>query len=242
MAWIEFHDDLWDHYKMAHLCRLTGLEDTNAVGKLAALWHFTLRNAWRDANLKPWGEAGIEAACRWRGEPGAFVSALRTAGFLDNFKVHGWLERAGRLVYDRLRKERGRKSAVERRTCGGLSKATVPYRTVPNRTVPTSNTMPARFEKPTAQEVTAYGASIGFKIDGEKFCAHYDMRGWVPKGSTRIMRDWKAAVLTWKKHADPGAFIVPPRPRAPNPAPEDCVGPEQIKQLADILGSAKRMP
>lgn len=192
MAWIEFHDDIWDHYKILRLCKMTNLEDTNAVGKLASLWHFTLRNAWRDANLEQWGDDAIEAACRWRGEPGLFVKALRECGFMDGFTVHGWLERAGRLVNDRIYNEKRRKSSVKRRK----PLATLPYPTLPN---PTSISAPAKFAPPTPDQVTEYAKTIDFYLSGQDFVDYYAARGWKYKGNV-AMKDWKAAIRYWKKN------------------------------------------
>jgi hypothetical protein len=232
VAWIEFHDDVWDHYKTMRLCKLTGLEDTNAVGKLGSLWHFTLRNAWRDANLEPWGDDAIEAACRWRGTPGVFIKALRDVGFLDGSIVHGWLERAGRLVNDRIYNEKRRKTSVKRRKpLATLPNPTVPHPTVPHRINTVSRKM---FIKPTAPEVTAYAKSIGFRLDGERFIAHYESNGW--KVGRNPLQSWQAAVVTWKKGADAGALIPLPRPFEPIPKPEDRVSHEQVKGLLATIG------
>lgn len=56
-----------------------------------------------------------------------------------------------------------------------------------------------RFRKPTPKEVEEYATSIGFELDGEYFCDHYQAKGW--KISNSPMKDWKAAVRTWKKNA-----------------------------------------
>lgn len=60
-----------------------------------------------------------------------------------------------------------------------------------------SSAMNRVFKKPTADEVSAYGREIGFEIDGEHFCSYYESKGWMI-GKSR-MRNWKAAVRTWKK-------------------------------------------
>lgn len=245
MAWIEFHDDVWDHYKTMRLCKLTGLEDTNAVGKLAALWHFTLRNAWRDANLEPWGDQAIEAACRWRGKPGVFIKALREVGYLDGSIVHGWVERAGRLVNDRIYNEKRRKSSVKRRKpLATLPNPTQPHRTVPNPTEPKVKVVPQaaprkQFIKPTPQEVTAYALTINFRLDGEKFCAHYASNGW--KVGRNPMKDWKAAVVTWKKSADRSAIIVPPPPKPKDPGPEDLPTAEELEAGKRTAGLVRQL-
>ncbi len=57
-----------------------------------------------------------------------------------------------------------------------------------------------RFKQPTAAEATEYAASIGFKLDGEAFCDYYDSVGWVVGAGRKPMRDWKAAIRTWKRN------------------------------------------
>ncbi|MBE3142912.1 MAG: hypothetical protein IMZ61_03195 [Planctomycetes bacterium] len=52
---------------------------------------------------------------------------------------------------------------------------------------------------PTPDEVTEYAKSIGFVLDGQYFCDHYEARGWKYNGGVR-MASWKAAVRTWKHH------------------------------------------
>jgi hypothetical protein len=155
MPWIESHDDIWEHHKLDKLQQelMGGLPDcldadeqrVLLVGHLHALWHFTLRNAWRDANLEPWGDVGIERAAKWRRAPGTFVRALREAGLLNGFIPHGWLERAGDLVKKRLDRESARREKLAsvsaspaRGTDGGRTApergATVTNPTVTDRT------------------------------------------------------------------------------------------------------------
>jgi len=54
----------------------------------------------------------------------------------------------------------------------------------------------AHFQKPTPGEVSKYAKTIGYTLDGEYFCDTYEARGWMVGRS--LMRDWKAAVRTWK--------------------------------------------
>lgn len=123
MAWLESHDDIWEHFKMERLQALIapdlppGLDPDEQrvllVGHLHALWHFTLRSAWsKNADLTPWGDAGIERAVKWRRKPGALVAALRESGFLDGYTPHGWMDRAGSLVKKRLGREDERRKEV----------------------------------------------------------------------------------------------------------------------------------
>ncbi len=113
MGWIQSHDTIWEHHKLSRFCVLTGVCKAQAVGHLHGLWHFVLRNAWRDANLEPWGDAEIERAMFWEGEKGRGVEALRKAGFLDGFVVHDWVKTASGLVSERLYNEKRRKNGVK---------------------------------------------------------------------------------------------------------------------------------
>jgi hypothetical protein len=65
---------------------------------------------------------------------------------------------------------------------------------LPNNTINNKRT----FIIPTASEVSSYGKEIGFQIDGEYFCDHYEARGW--KLTSGMMKDWKATVRTWKRN------------------------------------------
>lgn len=58
-----------------------------------------------------------------------------------------------------------------------------------------------KFTKPTPEEVTAYGLEIGFQIDGQRFVDYYEARGWEYKKNSP-MKEWRAAVRTWKRRDD----------------------------------------
>lgn len=49
---------------------------------------------------------------------------------------------------------------------------------------------------PTPAQVTAYSASIGYPMDGQAWCDAYAVKGW--KIKSQPMKDWQAAVRTWK--------------------------------------------
>lgn len=54
-----------------------------------------------------------------------------------------------------------------------------------------------RFVAPSAQEISEYAKSIDFALEGIVFVDYYKTRGWKLKGG-QPMKDWKAAVRTWK--------------------------------------------
>lgn len=67
----------------------------------------------------------------------------------------------------------------------------------------------AKFTKPSPEEVTDYAKTINFKLDGNEFCDFYASKGWIIGKSP--MKDWQAAVRTWKKHAKPEQIADPPK-------------------------------
>ena len=62
-----------------------------------------------------------------------------------------------------------------------------------------TNTYKNKFVKPTAKEVNDYAKEIEFKLDGDYFCDWNEARGWLV--SKNPMKDWKAAVRTWKRNS-----------------------------------------
>lgn len=56
------------------------------------------------------------------------------------------------------------------------------------------------FNPPLPEEVSAYASSIRFALDGCSFCDYYAARNWCV-GKVK-MKDWKAAVRTWKSRRD----------------------------------------
>lgn len=57
------------------------------------------------------------------------------------------------------------------------------------------------FVPPTLDEVSAYVAQRGGRIDAEAFWSYYESNGW--RVGKAPMRNWKAAVVTWeRRHAD----------------------------------------
>ena len=62
-----------------------------------------------------------------------------------------------------------------------------------------TNTYKNKFVKPTPKEVNDYAKEIEFKLDGDYFCDWNEARGWLV--SKNPMKDWKAAIRTWKRNA-----------------------------------------
>ena len=57
-----------------------------------------------------------------------------------------------------------------------------------------------RFSKPSPEEVDAYVAAQGYKVNGHAFVDFYESKGW--KVGAQPMKDWQAAVRTWHRKAE----------------------------------------
>lgn len=55
-----------------------------------------------------------------------------------------------------------------------------------------------RFTPPTREEVAAYIAEKGYRVDPDRWMAYYESNGW--KVGRNPMKDWKAAVVTWARN------------------------------------------
>lgn len=242
MAWIESHQELKDHPKTLALCELLGAERPQVVGYLHLLWWWCIDYA-SDGSLKKFTNEQIAKASEWKGNAKEYVTALRKCGFIDRHGIHDWHEFTLHYNITLEKKERQREQVrerVKRWRNAHVTQSNAPTRpdlTRPNHTKPL-NTLPQaatrkQFVMPTPPEVTAYAVTIGFRLDGEKFCAHYESNGW--KVGRNPMKNWKAAVVTWKKGADRSAMIVYPPPKREDPKPEECVSPEQVSQLVKSL-------
>lgn len=69
----------------------------------------------------------------------------------------------------------------------------------PNGDIPPKGGRPPekRFVKPTVDEVRAYCAERGNRVDAQAFVDFYEAKGW--KVGSSPMKDWKAAVRTWEQ-------------------------------------------
>ena len=60
---------------------------------------------------------------------------------------------------------------------------------------------PARFVRPSLEEVTEYCLERGGVVDPQRWYAYYESNGW--KVGKNPMKDWKAAVRTWERNRQP---------------------------------------
>lgn len=69
-----------------------------------------------------------------------------------------------------------------------------------------------KFVKPTLEEIKDYCDERKNGVIPQAFYDHYEVRGWIPKGYTTQMKDWKAAIRTWENNG-----------KDKNPAPKERI-------------------
>lgn len=102
-------------------------------------------------------------------------------------------QQENRRVSERLRKEEKRKH-----DCSRVVTSMKPEEAKKLRSIKKYKDSAWRFVKPSAVHVTEYAQTLAFDLDGQAFVDYYDSKGWLVGKSA--MRDWRAAVRTWKRH------------------------------------------
>lgn len=89
-------------------------------------------------------------------------------------------------------------------------------------------------KRPTPEEVEAYAASIGFKVDGGYFVDYWEQRGWFVRPGIP-MRSWTAAVRNWQR-MDRQRAAGQPQAAARNPA--DALRAEAAARRLQVIREA----
>lgn len=209
MAWIQSDQKIKDHYKTKDLMREMGWSLEVTIGKLHLLWWWCVDHAPLGDLRKHHDKRIADAMCVDTQDATRLVEALVKSCWIDRepfFRVHDWHDNFG-LFLRRNRPEMFDElmELYADRTVS-VREPTIPNLTKPKltktKTLAADDSPPMakkQFVPPTPEEVSAYAKTINFSLDGEKFCAYYDTRGWVVGKSK--MKDWHAAVVTWKKNS-----------------------------------------
>jgi len=117
MAWIQIHQTLKDHKKLLEAADLLDIEPPHMMGLLISLWLWAIDNA-PDGNLGDISPRIIARAAQWNGDPDIFLSALKTAKWLDenedSLDIHDWYDYTGKLIEQRIaERERSRKRRLK---------------------------------------------------------------------------------------------------------------------------------
>lgn len=89
----------------------------------------------------------------------------------------------------------------------------------------------SRFQRPTPQEVTAYARTIGYDLDGSRFCDFYESKGW--RVGNTPMKSWQAAVRTWRQKDQEG------KGNAPNGSTSDPRDTPLARRAIEVQGLRK---
>lgn len=177
------------------------------------LWAFAAEYFPKDGILKGYSGLEIEGILGFNGNSGNLIRALQTVGFVEkvenDFAIHDWQEHAGFVWNYKLSGQKGgRRSGISRRK----NQSNPPFKrngkslqakrqnasTMEWNGMELNKDNTLRFEKPSATLVTEYAQTLAFDLDGQAFVDYYDSKGWLVGKSA--MRDWRAAVRTWKRH------------------------------------------
>lgn len=97
-----------EHPKTYQLAALLGISRPTAIGHLELLWVFTGKHT-PQGNIGKHPDGAIARACDWMGDPGEFIDALLSTGFLDEcgthrLIIHDWHEHCPGWVRAKLTK------------------------------------------------------------------------------------------------------------------------------------------
>lgn len=197
MAWIEYHTQLRNHWKIERLSTALKLDYPTALGMVSCLWCWVAEFI-PDGNVSKFTDAEIGRACRWPGDASALKQTLEACGLLDaDGGIHDWKAYGLRLLLSnrtrvskwrqKIRDNPGDKITLQKRPTN---------LTIPNQTILTEEERRRFFIRPLPEEVTAYAKEIGFECNGQEFCDFYQSKGWVV--GKNAMKDWRAALRNWR--------------------------------------------
>jgi hypothetical protein len=86
-----------------------------------------------------------------------------------------------------------------------------------------------KFISPTPEEVSEYAKSISFALDGKYFNDYYEARGWKLKNG--MMKDWKAAVRTWKANEEKYGTNIKGISLYQRPVPKGTHDPNKSREI-----------
>lgn len=229
MAWIESHTVLRNHRKVLMLSRSLKITMAQTIGHLHLLWHAALDQQ-EDGDLTKWPDELIAELAGYDGDPAEFVGLLQENGWLDGKVIHDWWEYAGRYLQSKYGKVPDKWKEIKSKLTALNQQSTSRIPHIPNqpnlhnqhnlhnqpkykdgdKVVPCGTRAIRVFVKPELQQVIDYCKEIGANINPEQWIAHYEANGW--KVGRNPMKDWKAAVRTWK-HRDTTS-ATPAKPQA----------------------------
>jgi hypothetical protein len=133
MAWIEYHEQLRDHWKVQRLADIMGVEYTTALGCISCLWCWCVAYA-KDGDVSKFNDAELQHAARTSNQMFTIDALHRCELMSDDGQLHDWHKHGLKfLVSAVLRTKKYRKRLRNRDV---TVTPTLPNLTQPNLTIP----------------------------------------------------------------------------------------------------------
>jgi hypothetical protein len=202
-AWIAILCALWDSPDRGRLSmpytawgRLLGVSGRVAEAAIGEL----IERRVCDANLECNGDVTLVSRRMTRDEKARVYCAKRVSAYRKRHENEGCNAPCNAPVTAHMSEVRSQKSEEEKKEASPAKPPATPR---------------PRFVKPTPTEATEYARSIGYTLDGQAFVDSYEAKGWLI-GKTP-MKDWRAAVRTWKSRDSQTGSPAPRKPAGPTP-------------------------
>lgn len=170
MAWLETHQGIENHPKRKMLSSLMKWDKHNTMGRLLSFWFWCLDYA-PTGDLSKWNDALLAESVGLNADEGkAFVDAMVQSGWIDRrngmFRVHDWVEYAGRYLRDSKFRHQPKKWKEVMRLYKGKCQPTIRRQfadnspivgsTLPDPTLPNQQKESTLSGKPDAVEVLEF--------------------------------------------------------------------------------------
>ena len=131
MAWIEYHTELRDHWKIHRLSEALETDYNHALGTISLIWLWAAQYAPK-GDLSRFSDVEIRRAGRFESEKLSKKTLKECSLIDDKERLHDWKKHG--LKYLVSTRNRMRKYRERLRNGNVTVTPTVPYRTVPNHT------------------------------------------------------------------------------------------------------------
>jgi hypothetical protein len=201
--WIKIEHSLPSKPEVIQMADILGISEEEVVGHLVRFWSWADQNLSRDCPDTSGTRRGLDrVACR-----DGFVDAMIAVGWLEfdgqtvrvpNYESHLSQSAKQRGLESRKKNRQRQMSRKTSRDCPDTSGTPAGQNTGPEKRREEYTDIKGgkgKFEPPTVNQVAEYAPDI----DAEHFWHHHHSRGWVLSNGKK-MKDWKSAVVTWRKN------------------------------------------
>jgi hypothetical protein len=190
--WLKIEVGLPDKPEVWEIAETLGIDPDSVTGKLVRVW------AWASLNCNGDGVTSVTACA-------LLDRCTGVSGFAEAMKNAGWLRvENGVLIFPNFDRHNG--STAKSRACA--NNRVKRFRNAQTVTTPlpekrredsTESKIPTgrkRFEPPTIEQITEYGATLNPPFTrAAAFLAYYESNGW--RVGKNPMKSWQSAVRSW---------------------------------------------